>query len=114
MNNIYVDELPKKGACFNGCPYAVCDTWVYYCPFQQDDNEDHLIVEEDCIKACPLKLVTDRLAEERNKVVQEIREHFKNNLFDWYDDEDNANKELYLDADCVWRILDQIEKGDNL
>ena len=42
MNNIYVEgELPKKGACFNGCPYAVTDTWVYYCPFQQDENGDH-------------------------------------------------------------------------
>lgn len=110
MNNIYVDELPKKGACLNGCPYAITDTWVLYCPFQRDEIGDHLIVEENCIKTCPLKLLSDRLAEERKRVVQEIKDKFKENLIDWYEDEENANKELYLDADELWKILDQIER----
>ena len=50
-------------------------------------------------------------AEERKKVVQEIRDKFKENIIDWYEDEDNANKELYLDAGELWKILDQIERG---
>lgn len=51
-------------------------------------------------------------ADERKRVVGEIKEKFKENLIDWYEDEDNANKELYLDADELWIILDQIEKGE--
>ena len=52
-------------------------------------------------------------ADERKKVVEKIREKFKENLIDWYEDEDNANKELYLDADELWRTLDQVEKGES-
>lgn len=111
MNNIYVDELPKKGACFNGCPYAVTDTWVYYCPFQQEENGDHLIVEEDCIKACPLKLLKDSLAEERKKVVQEIREMaLKREVFYTGDKSKSECKNEY----CIFDFeLDEIEKGVN-
>lgn len=72
MNNVYVDELPKKGACLNGCPYAVTDTWVSYCPFQQDENGDHLIVEEDCIKTCPLKPVNDLEAKFTDIIITEL------------------------------------------
>lgn len=56
--------------------------------------------------------ISQLLAEERKKVVQEIKEKFKENLIDWYEDEENANKELYLDADELWKILDQIERGE--
>lgn len=118
MNNIYVDELPKKGACFNGCPYAVTDTWVYYCPFQQDENGDHLIVEEDCIKACPLKLVTDRLAEERKKVVQEIRNWCDKN-FNWVGDRTGYDGQDYNEMigsnktiNKLRESLDQIERNN--
>ena len=101
MNNIYVNELPTKGACIGGCPYAVTDTWVSYCPFQQEENGDHLIVEEDCIKACPLKLITDRLAEERKKVVDLVRENYSK--YDGYDNFDWLG---------FTEFLDQIEKEE--
>ena len=104
MNNIYVDELPKD---CGDCVFCKQTEYYYYCD-KLHTKLGYFNKEKDC----PLKPLTDRLAEERKTVVQEIREHFKNNLFDWYEDEDNANKELYLDADCVWRVLDQIEKEE--
>lgn len=108
MNNIYVDELPTKGACIGGCPYAVTDTWVSYCPFQQEENGDHLIIEEDCIKACPLKLVTDRLAEERKKVCEQIYKLFTNesmwkSMKDWWLNNGNCRE--------LKQILDAVENG---
>jgi F0F1-type ATP synthase membrane subunit b/b' len=60
-----------------------------------------------------VKGLEQQLKEERKKVISEIRDTFKENLIDWYEDEDNANKELYLNADEIWKLLDQIERGDN-
>lgn len=104
MNNIYVDELPKKGSCFNGCPYAVCDGFVTRCPFQQEENGDHLIVEADCIRTCPLKKLSDRLAEERKKVIQEIKDKTSDGLYQ------NSYGETFIDDD-IYEILDQVERN---
>ena len=112
MNNIYVDELPKR---CNECKFQI---FIAYHKNGWEHKERFCSVLKnnyDCIcskENCPLKPLTDRLAEGRKKVVQEIRDKFKENLIGWYYDEDNANKELYLDADCVWRVLDQIERGE--
>ena len=71
MNNIYVDELPEN--------------YIDICPCNHD-GRCTLLNYEDCNicyydmkknEHCPLKLITDRLAEERKKVVQEFREKLK-------------------------------------
>ena len=80
MNNIYVDELPKnceecslhRSGCLKikkGARYIDAETCVLgnFYKFQEIDNE---------IDTCPLNLLSDRLAEERNKVVQKIRKKF--------------------------------------
>lgn len=56
--------------------------------------------------------LSDYTKQVRKGVVEEIREEFKKHLFDWYEDEQNANTDLYIDADWVWEILDQIQ-GEN-
>ena len=109
MNNFYVDELPKKGACLNGCPYAITDTWVSYCPFQQDKKGDHLIVEENCIKTCPLKLLTDRLAEERKRVCDKLKDYITRHYLASI--RPNGDIILEITLSDLNLFLDQIERG---
>lgn len=114
MNNIYVDELPKK---CKDCPfgyvgYAYDFDEVRFCKLHKDHCMHWIALYNDKFNDCPLKLLKKELTEERKRVVQEIRNEFKENLFDWYGDEANVNSELYLEADCVWRVLDQIERGE--
>ena len=65
MNNIYVDELPKS---CQQCPY-----------YSYEETEDEFwefcswCGYEFSEETCPLKALSDRLAEERKKVVQEIK-----------------------------------------
>ena len=42
------------------------------------------------------------------EIVKKIKKEFQKHLIDWYEDEENTNSELYLDADWVWAILDTI------
>ena len=71
MNNIYVETMPSAcvecpccnsdvdyGACCNLCAYGFEED---YCTNQKHPN-------------CPLKPLSDRLAEERKKVVQEVKQ----------------------------------------
>lgn len=103
MNNIYVDELPKR------CSDCVCWDYSYDCNLL--DKEDFDWNGENLKHTkCPLKLLSTRLAEERMKVVQEIKQTI----------EFNAN--YSTDADDDWLIqikesyflelLDQIERGE--
>ena len=43
-------------------------------------------------------------------IIKKIKKEFQKHLIDWYEDEENTNSELYLDADWVWAILDTILK----
>ena len=65
MNNIYVDKLRKT---CSGCFCKDCDSWCSLLKRYMDYKD-----ERKRPKDCPLKLITDRLAEERKKVVQEIK-----------------------------------------
>jgi hypothetical protein len=101
MNNIYVDELPEDCLC---CP---CES-EYFCNLLKTDigflkwGETH--------KECPLKLITDRLAEERKKVVQEIKER----LIKYTGFDEEYLKENIYDADmgCVLKQIDKFERGE--
>lgn len=92
MNNIYVDELPDD--CID-CP---CES-EYYCNLLFCDigflqcNERH--------PKCPLLKLSDRLAEERNKVVQKIRKKFSMPKDEIPDETTYSLNEF----------LDQIERG---
>lgn len=63
--------------------------------------------DEDLKDDCPLKPLSDRLAEERKKVVQEIKDKISDGLYQ------NSYGETFIDGD-IYEILDQIENGDNL
>lgn len=135
---VYVENLPKKCGdcpCCSGNQY--CNyMWEHYtdtekphfdecnlkdyCKIPYDFNNnmkkykewlDNLPKNNDeQHKNCPLQSLTAYTKQVRKEIVQEIREEFKKHLFDWYEDEQNINKELYLDADWVWEILDQIQE----
>ena len=101
MNNIYVDELPKN--CFE-CVF--CDNHKGYCDLQEV-RILRFFQKRDI--GCPLKLISDRLAEERKKVIERIRDlaeiytepSAKGFDFDTYIlTEENLNK-----------ILDKAERG---
>ena len=103
MNNIYVDKLRKT---CRGCFCKDCDSWCSLLKRYMDYKD-----ERKRPKDCPLKLITDRLAEERKKVVQEIRELHKERQENW-----NNGCEVYHDMNVlpdfvIEEILDQIEGG---
>ena len=106
MNNIYVDEFPKsceecslhRSGCLKikkGARYIDAETCVLgnFYKFQEIDNE---------IDTCPLKPLSDRLAEERKKVVSDIRNKIEQAklVYEWKGDEVHIEE-----------ILDQIERG---
>ena len=120
MNNIYVDELPKKCAeclfighyekgCFSRNPHCCCELhwWLNDDDFKVDKNTRS--------ENCPLKPLSDRLAEERKKVVQKIREPIIKSLENGVvrNDPKSSNRNLRdIILFQVLDILDQVEKGE--
>ena len=107
--NIYVDELPKSCA-------------EYECPFNYDtcgcrakefvdvgDIDIEYFYEKGRHKTCPLKPLSDRLAEERKKVVQEIKEQsVKHPTVTIYAQGKEFGSEYSIDE----TTLDKIERGE--
>lgn len=112
MNNIYVDELPKK--CWD-CKYlrdrVECGLYCRLDAF--DEDYDYTVGVRH--KNCPLKLVTDRLAGERKKVVQEIRDKIKQTYPTCYvslGEEMFNSQMLTIEMKSLTKILDQIERNE--
>ena len=99
--NIYVDELPMSCAEYE-CPFNY-DTCVCRAKEFVDvgDIDIEYFYEKGRHETCPLKPLSDRLAEERKMVVQELKKmmpiFFGKSEFDW---------EGFND------YLDQIERGE--
>lgn len=69
-------------------------------------------MQKECIGKCNnCTLLTDRLAEERKKVVEEIREKAKNEFEFIICDEcyNTVDKDVYISSVALTEILDQIE-----
>lgn len=109
ISNIYVDELPKS--CFE-CKCA-------FKAQRQQVNEFGSYME-DCMcciplhkwivekhRDCPLKPLSDRLAEERKKVAQEIWKEFEQRLM-------GKTKDMSVMKVCnmINSVLYQIERGE--
>jgi hypothetical protein len=96
MNNIYVDELPKS--CFDcDCPYT--DDYIDFVPLRcpvcawdwgkQKKDTEVTGYNKSRHKDCPLKPLSDRLAEERKKVCEQIYQLLTNGrmwstMKDWW------------------------------
>jgi hypothetical protein len=111
MNNIYVDELP------NGCKDCYCCNYCmdYGISCKITTRElDFGIEWEKRPKDCPLKPLADRLAEERKKVVQEIRDlagdYFEMPYCDACGNTDF--NDVVLTGNDLTEILDDVERGD--
>ena len=104
MNNIYVDELPKK--CWD-CKHlrdrAECGLYCRLDAF--DEDYDYTVGVRH--KNCPLKPLTDRLAEERNKVVQEIKKVLDNKAS--YSTDADDDWLIQIKESSLYELLDQIE-----
>ena len=73
MSNIYVDELPKS---CDWCPCCHYDDYNGVNRCEADIKRPFKPIIDwgvDKLSTCPLKLIADRLSEERKKVVQEIK-----------------------------------------
>ena len=104
MNNIYVDELPKR------CSDCVCWDYSYDCNLLDEKDFDWNGENLKHTK-CPLKLLSDRLAEERRKVVQKILSDFNRKVDDEFGD--NDMKYITLDIEEVnFYLQDQVERGE--
>ena len=132
MNNIYVDELPKS---CDWCPCCHYDDYngVYRCEADIKRPFKPIIdwgIEK--LSTCPLKPLTDRLAEERKKVVGELKvdirslfNSYASSLIDYCIWNKNAdeNQKLYNNfkriindrlvkvLDLFDKRIDQIERG---
>ena len=109
MNNIYVDgELPK---CCAECPCSYeCADVLHFCQgrygFATYINDE--VYETRRMKDCPLKLLSDRLAEERKKVVLEVKQklcRIEDTLINLGNGKEDA-------LNYFVKILDQIERGE--
>lgn len=67
-------------------------------------NEHKKVIEEQYLEKCK------ELKSQPAEIVEKIRKEFQKHLIDWYEDEENINKELYIDADWVWEVLDTVLK----
>ena len=99
MNNIYVDKLRKT---CSGCFCKDCDSWCSLLKRYMDYTD-----ERKRPQACPLKLITDRLAEERKKVVCDIKEK----LVDGTSCEILPTGDICISLDKINNVLDKIERG---
>ena len=103
MNNIYVSELPKR-----------CDSCVGYGGASGRCKLLHKPAFIIPPKDCPLKLLSTRLAEERKKVVQEIRDlagdYFEMPYCDACGNTDF--NDVVLTGKDLTEILDDVERGE--
>ena len=120
MNNIYVDEQPEN--CLD-CEF--CSKRHYCCILMKKDVREYR-------DECPLNLLSDRLAEERKKVVGELKvdirslfNSYASSLIDYCIWNKNAdeNQKLYNNfkriindrlvkvLDLFDKRIDQIERG---
>jgi len=107
VNKIYVGELPKD---CSECPMCRSGNLklqkkgryieAKQCVFGQYKYQ----TIDDEIDTCPLKPLSVALAEERKKVVQEIRDKIGDGLYQ------NSYGETFIDGD-IYKILEQIERG---
>ena len=100
---VYVDELPKD--CIK-CSFCEKYGYYLYC-IKLCEKLEYFDKEKDC----PLKLLTDRIAEERKRVVQEIRKTAQNNFEFIICDEcyNTIDNDVYISSKDLTKILDQIE-----
>ena len=106
---VYVDELPKK--CCD-CPCCNIDLDCGdCCSLGAFDCDDDFCIKNKH-KDCPSQSIADHEKQVRKQVCDEIRKEFEKHTFCWYEDEENGNKDLFIDIDWVWEVLDQIEKGE--
>ena len=110
MNNIYV-EGEFLNHC-NDCPFYNIETEVEFVGYEK--NYYKCLVGGDIITGnCPLKPLADRLAEERKKVVQEIKklcEEKKENGFSLFTGKFDGV--AIMNMAKLYDILDQVERGE--
>lgn len=99
MNNIYVDELPNR-----------CDSCVGYGGASGRCKLLHKPVFITPPKDCPLKPLSDRLAEERKKVVQEVKQKIIE--YTGFDEEYLSEHIFDVDAGCILKQIDKFERGE--
>ena len=73
---VYVDKLPKN--CFE-CP---CFSMDKECPCGVDNGENYYFKDEVEGENCPLKSLAEHDKQVRKQVIEEIREKFKEIIFD--------------------------------
>lgn len=113
MNNLYVDELAKD--CWN-CQFLNHDDDCYCEICQKFLNDEDLYVSEDSFEhkkaeCCPLKSLKEALAEERKKVVREIKGVL--DIKASYSTDADDDWLIQIKESSLYELLDQIEEGGN-
>ena len=111
MNNIYVDgEFVNR---CNDCPFYDIETEVEFVGYEKTYHK--CLAGGDVITGnCPLKPLSDRLKEERKKVVQEIKNYVCNKYTHIDEEIVNGNHTFFYSIHCrsFLKKLDQIERGE--
>ena len=112
MNNIYVDgKMPET--CWE------CEHYNYEkCSITGDEFDDVLDCHIKIMKSCEIKPLSDRLAEERKKVVQMIKAEFEPSPDSTViegtptPEAELVNRGFSVCKKRVYKVLDRIEKGE--
>lgn len=108
MNNIYVDELPDY--CGN-CGFCCKDDLGYWCQAERLIYIADEIYNQKRLQSCPLKLLTEALAEERRKVVTEIKQVLDNKAS--YSTDADDDWLIQIKESSLYEILEQVERSDS-
>ena len=110
---IYVDEMPKSCENCPFCEYFDKDAHgkgrhEVAC-FLAGTCENILFGNKISPKNCPLESIADHDKKVKDKLLEDVWEIMEKITFDWYEDDDNINSELYIDADDIADILTDFE-----
>ena len=98
----YTDEV-RRTQVINGVHFDIEQLLVFS---EYVEHENWLKYEKDK----EIDQLKQQLNSQPSDIIKKIKKEFQKHLIDWYEDEENTNSELYLDADWVWEILDTILK----
>ena len=110
-----MNKLKAKNILYNDPRYdVVVDSRMLEQHLKEKDQQikelQNQLEEKEQIIQMQQNIIRQQLNSQPADIIKKIKKEFQKHLIDWYEDEENTNSELYLDADWVWAILDTILK----
>ena len=113
MNNIYVENYNLPESCWKCECLKDGDETGFYCSLSAFDNDEDYREVDVRHPKCPLKSISTKLAEERKKVLWEIRKRAKRTqIYIKPTEKSPTGKEKCFVYEVSDDFLDQIERNE--